>query len=159
MKAGFFLSIVTLLLACQASENKDTAPASELVIETGLSVEPVLKKIDSIQLLYFKNPFGDSIRYTRFYTYYNTNDTMLIAVLLDELNKSFTVFTEDRKCRSNGKMFLYGKGREIKTIYFAIQENDCSYLYYIKNGLFYYFTINDKTKKILTALKAKTKEP
>lgn len=160
MKAVIVLSILLVFFACQTGEEKKVEETADtLVLETGLTIEPLLQKTDSIQFLYFKNPFGDSLRYTRFYTYHNTNDTSIISTILNQFNKGFIVLTEDKQCRSNGKMFLYGKGNEIKTIYFAIQDNECSYLYYIKNGLFYYFTIDEATTNLLSALKANTIDP
>lgn len=156
-----FIALSMVVTSCGNTENKTTTATSqpEIVLETGLTIEPLLKRADSVQLLYFKNPFGDSLRYTRFYTYHVTNDASLINNLLHQMDKSFQVQPTARTCRSNGKLFFFGAGNELKTVYFATQGKDCSYLYYIKNGMFYYFTIDEATEKRLIELKAKTVEP
>jgi hypothetical protein len=155
-----FIVLSILLTACgNAETEKKETSQPEIVLETGLTIEPILKRADSVQLLYFKNPFGDSLRYTRFYTYHVTNDTSLINDLVNQMDKNFQVQPTARTCRSNGKLFFYGAGNELKTVYFATQGKDCSYLYYIKNGMFYYFTIDEATEKRLIELKAKTVEP
>lgn len=156
MKKWMFLVCLSGLLACNSEQKQNTPVQDELKMETGLSLEPMLANADSVQLLYFTNPFGDSLRYTRYYTYYNAGDTALIHTLINQMDTSFQVQPSPRTCRSNGKMFFYSNGKEAKTVYFATQGNDCSYLYYIKNGLFYYFTITASAEKLLKELKEKT---
>ncbi len=159
MKKWMLLLWLVGFLACNTEQKQSAAVQDEIKMETGLTLEPMLANADSVQFLYFTNPFGDSLRYTRYYTYHNSGDTALIRTLKNQMDTSFQVQPAPRTCRSNGKMFFYSKGKEAKTVYFATQGNGCSYLYYIKNGLFYYFTINTSAENLLKALKEKTIEP
>jgi hypothetical protein len=56
------------------------------------------------------------------------------------------------KCRSEGKVFFFKGTQELKTVYFNTQgasanpgdrspqaNGDCAYMYFIKDGGFYYF--------------------
>lgn len=158
------LLLVGFMFACTTPEpmEKNTHSSSETKLLTGLAIVPELSSADSVQCLYFKDPYGkDSLRYTRFYTYYNTHDTAIIKPLLQQLNQPFMLRNEIMPCRSTGKLFFFQNKQPIKTVYFNTDSaKSCTYLYFIKDGAFYYFPVNSTliallqaTKKLSTALK------
>ncbi|MDX2047982.1 MAG: hypothetical protein SFU87_14420 [Chitinophagaceae bacterium] len=168
-KAVIFFSVLcylSLLTACsnEADKQKMQAPsasADSVNFLKGLDVEPAIKATDSVQLLYYKDPYGDPERYTRFFTVLSTADTSLINPVLHNLDRIFFKQDKVRDCRSEGKMYLFNRQNEdpLQTIYFSTRCDSCCYLYYIKNGAFYYFSLDNNTKQVLSANKAKSKEP
>ena len=70
----FFFSMF-LFFSCSSVPDKtvdeikvDSFGANEYKKKTGLETEPVIGKTDSLQLVYYDNPDGDSLRYSRFFT-------------------------------------------------------------------------------------------
>lgn len=127
---------------------------------TGLDIAG-LHQADSVQILFFTDPFGkDSLRYTRFFTHYNTSEDLTVQPLLENLDQLFLLRTEVMKCRSEGKIFFFKGTQELKTVYFNTQANgDCAYLYFIKDGGFYYFPIQPATAALLRKLKPLAVKP
>ncbi|HVG16166.1 MAG TPA: hypothetical protein VM935_14445 [Chitinophagaceae bacterium] len=128
-----------------------TIPIKEKL--TGVDVEPLLEGADSLQILYYDNPDGDSLRYTRFFRYVNVTDSTFIVALKNGLRQTFIQKTEMIKCRSEGKMYVYKKQAIIKTIYFATRCDRCCHLFFISNGSFLYFTLPETLSKELNTLK------
>jgi hypothetical protein len=122
-------------------------------------IEPNLWKADSLQVLYYDNPDGDSLRYSRFFSYANIIDSGKVNAFLRELNQSFIKQESKRNCRSEGKLFLLNKEEILKTIYFSTRGDSCSYMYLIKDGLFVYFSLSDNAKKFLEENKHVAKKP
>lgn len=155
-----FLVIVALanLTACDNGAVSSTKTVS--VTNTGLDIAG-LHQADSVQILFFTDPFGkDSLRYTRYFKYYNTSDTSAVQPLLKNLDQLFLLRTEVMKCRSEGKIFFFKGAQELKTVYFNTQANgDCAYLYFIKDGGFYYFQIQPATAALLRKLKPLAVKP
>ena len=127
---------------------------------TGLDIAG-LHQADSVQILFFTDPFGkDSLRYTRFFKHYNTSAADVVQPLLKNLDQLFILRTEVMKCRSEGKIFFFKGKQELKTVYFNTQANgDCAYMYFIKDGGFYYFRIQPQTAALLHSLKTKAINP
>ncbi len=121
----------------------------EILFGDSLNAEPQLLKTDSLQILYYNDPMGDSLRYSRFYTYTSLSDTNTIHTMLLNLSKEFIQLSQKKNCRSQGKIYCYAGREVIKTIYFSMGTNDCSYLYYIKNGAFNYFGLDKEMKLLL----------
>lgn len=132
----------------------DTTNKTSLV-RTGIDAEPKLLSADSIQIIYYDDPDGDTLRYARFFSYFNTNDTAILNELHKTLASSVSILQEARKCRSQGKMYLLKGEDPVKTVYFSTKDGECSYLYFIKDGLFYYFQLPEATKTMLKKQKAK----
>lgn len=143
-KTILFSVLVSLLYGCSnpANDTGKKKSASSNIIISGLHAEPRLLNTDSIQVLFYNDPFGDSLRYTRFYKYVATADTSLIKNVLSNLDQVYVAVARIKECRSEGKMHCYAKGEVVKTIYFATRCDSCCYLYYIKNGEFLYFNLN-----------------
>ena len=127
---------------------------------TGLDIAG-LHQADSVQILFFSDPYGkDSLRYTRFFKHYNTSDDSTVQPLLKNLDQLFLLRTEVMKCRSEGKIFFFKGTQELKTVYFSTQANgDCAYMYFIKDGGFYYFQIQPATAALLRTIKPKAVQP
>lgn len=127
---------------------------------TGLDIAG-LHQADSVQILFFTDPFGkDSIRYTRFFKHYNTSAADVVKPILKNLDQLFILRTEVMKCRSEGKIFLFKGTQELKTVYFNTQANgDCAYMYFIKDGGFYYFQVQPETAALLRKIKPQAVQP
>lgn len=146
------------------------APATQTAIEIA-----GLRGADSVQILFFTDPYGkDSLRYTRFFKHYNSGDTTIVNPLLQNLDKLFVLRNEVMNCRSEGKMFFFKGEQELKTVYFNTGENaaarvnkesatikneNCSFLYFIKDGGFYYVPVNAEIAAMLNKLKPMSKKP
>lgn len=160
--------------ACETTTTKTTTKTievSDTKTNTGLDIAG-LHQADSVQILYFTDPFGkDSLRYTRFFKYYNTTATEVVQPILKNLDQLFLLRTEVMKCRSEGKIFFFKGTQELKTVYFNTQgasknpgettqaNGNCAYMYFIKDGGFYYFPIQPETAALLLKLKPLAVKP
>lgn len=153
--ALFIFTNIASLPACESTTTKTTTKTY-----TGLDIAG-LHQADSLQILFFTDPFGkDSLRYTRFFKHYNTSAAAVVQPILKNLDQLFILRTEVMKCRSEGKIFLFKGTQELKTVYFNTQANgDCAYMYFIKDGGFYYFPIQPETAALLQSLKTKAINP
>lgn len=163
MRCNIFLLIVCslgLFWSCSGntntSKNKEqekeiNADSSGNLNNTGIEIEPVISLADSVQVIFYDDPMGDSLRYSRYFTYVSTSDSAFLTLLKSELSQVSQLSMFVRKCRSEGKIYLFKNGEPIKTVFFSTQINNCRYLYFIKNGLFYYFDLlvpfSDELKK------------
>jgi hypothetical protein len=155
-----FLLITVLLIGCGDSSDLERSKIEQSdFYKIDDSFSSHLKKTDSLQVLYFDNPDGDSLRYTRFYKYVDSKDSGLIGTLLSDLNQPFEKRNEVKNCRSEGKIFLYDEEKPLKTIYFSNRCDSCCYLYYIQDGAFLYFPISSATSTALSFKKQKSKAP
>lgn len=184
--ALFILTNIASLPACESTTTKtttktievsdtelesvespdDSAPGAKATdggavkTNTGLDIAG-LHQADSVQILFFTDPFGkDSIRYTRFFKHYNTSAADVVKPILKNLDQLFILRTEVMKCRSEGKIFLFKGTQELKTVYFNTQANgDCAYMYFIKDGGFYYFQVQPETAALLRKIKPQAVQP
>ena len=156
IKKIFLLLIpVVMINSCISTGNKDAEPTTgnkldSVVFNTGIDIIPDIRNMDSLQILFYDNPDSDSLRYDRYFTYVSLNDTSFINTLLENLAKPFQQYDAVKKCRSEGKMYIYSNGRPINTVYFSTRCDKCCYLYYIHHGRFYYIEI---TNEIIQELK------
>lgn len=144
------------------STEKDTLNKKEPVIRianTGWDAEPRLGTTDSIQVLFYDDPDGDSLRYSRYFRYTTTGDSVLIRQLLSGFQNTYSDLAAPRDCRSEGKMYLFAGEQELKTVYFSTRCDTCCYLYFIRDGRFLYFSLEDEARKQLSALKKRSRRP
>ncbi len=163
MKHSYFLSLIVLfcVAACSEMPDKakvDTKNTDSLKIRTALEIEPDLRNTDSLEILYYDNPDGDPERYTRFFKFTTNNDSSDIATLVKNIDQPITG-TALGKCRSQGKIFFRNQSDIINTLYFSTRGNSCSYLYYIKNGAYYYVRINKETEAVINKNRQFAKVP
>jgi hypothetical protein len=184
--ALFILTNIASLPACESTTTKtttktievsdtelesvespdDSAPGAKATdgaavkTNTGLDIAG-LHQADSVQILFFTDPFGkDSLRYTRFFKHYNTSAADVVQPILKNLDQLFLLRTEVMKCRSEGKIFFFKGTQELKTVYFNTQANgDCAYMYFIKDGGFYYFQVQPETAALLRKIKPQAVQP
>ena len=146
----------------QGVDAKDQVKESEenkSVFKTGSEVLPGLMDVDSLQILYYDDPYGDPKRYSRYFKYVSTSDEAVVRPLLSNLNSTFELKQNVTECRSQGKIFLFNDGQPLKTVYFSAMKDSCSYLYFIKDGLFYEFDISGQSVSILDSQKKKALVP
>ena len=94
-----------------------------------------------------------------FFTYVNTTDSVVINSLLHDLEQPFEKANEVKECRSEGKIYLLGRQESLKTIYFSTRGDSCTYLYFIKDGAFFYFPLSENFKSILAIHRNKALKP
>lgn len=165
----FFLYIgfAVFLISCNEQKNNSDKKSTDAIETnkskplTGLEKEPMLNKTDSLQILYYDDPDGDSLRYTRFYHYISTSDTTVINSILFTLNSTFDESDKVKNsCRSEGKIILFSKEEPFKTLYFSTRsKDDCNYIYFIKDGMFCYFNLTEKLAAILKEQEKKSVRP
>jgi len=146
MKIIYFTTTICMLLlfACNNNtDNKQTTRSAEVADTVKLvsiaELDNRLAAADSLVILFYKDPHGtDSLRYTRYYAQYNTTDTLLLADLKDNLTDATVKLEKIKNCRSEGKIWVFKQGQIFQTIYFSSKNAECSFLYIIKDGFFYY---------------------
>jgi len=164
----YFLIVIYFFTACngkrsaeqdEEKEKKDSASIAASL--KGTDAEPNIKKTDSLQILYYDDPDDDSLRYTRFYHYISVNDTAIIRSVIKNIDTTYTISeTVNRQCRSEGKIILYSREDPVKTLYFSTRcPGNCCYVYFIKNGIFYYFPLMNELSDILIDQKVKSIKP
>jgi hypothetical protein len=167
MTRSVFLLIFSLLLlyacgntATETTANRDTGSVKNVSVTKRVSdIEPGLQAADSLQVLYYDNPDGDSLRYTRFFTYTETNDSAQIKTLINELDQVYVQEPKTRPCRSEGKLYLLRGEDILKTVYFSTRGDSCRYFYFIRDGVFIYFPVTEKAVKFLTGTRQNARKP
>ena len=161
----FLLTILFLLTACNTSERngKDTtgtvAGAGSQKPKTVRDVEPSLLNADSLQVIYYDDPDGDSLRYSRYFTYMETADTALIRSLSREIDQVYVQQAYTRPCRSEGKLYFMKGDAMVKTIYFSARKDSCAYFYFIKDGSFFYLPLSAGASNVLKKVKSQARKP
>ena len=148
MKHFLILFILSaLLFACNQRKSSEVSPTtvSTSVVDnynantTILMLDERLNNVDSLVYVFYKDPLGkDSLRYTRYYTQYSTINTKDISILKAQINQPTERVEKVKKCRSQGKIWCFTKGEIFQTLYFSDFGGDCSFMFFIKNGQFYY---------------------
>ncbi len=156
--ALLFVAISSCLEQGQ-KKNRFEKKGNVVVPLTVADIEPSLREADSLQIIYYDDPDGDSLRYTRFFKYVATSDTAQIGELLRQYDQPIMQRAGPRKCRSEGKLFLTKGEQVLKTVYFSTRGDTCSYFYFIKNGNFFYFPLTTTAEKILQANKKGAYKP
>jgi hypothetical protein len=131
-------SLMLLLLFALACKQKPT----------GLDKMPLMGSLDSVEVLYFKEPGND-----RFFTYYPTTDKKLVTSLVQDIS---VIPMEGKQCSKEGKIYCFSKGSVFNTIYFSTNQ-DCRQLRFIVNGNLYQFPMSEKTYRMLTEIKSRAK--
>lgn len=160
------IALYGILVAAACGSNTDSVEAKSdvsrdtVVFRKGLDLVPDVRYTDSAQMLFYKDPDGDPKRYTRFYTHLSLTDSGFIKPLLSSLDQSFQEYSQVKNCRSQGKIYLFKKGGEdpLQTVYFSTRCDSCCYVYYIRNGLFYYMNMTDELSEKLKGIRGKAKE-
>lgn len=126
---------------------------------TGVDIKPGIETVDSLQVVYYDNPGGDALRYTRFFRFVNTTDPSFVSALKKDLKQPFNKKTYMINCRSEGKIYLYLGQAIIKTVFFSTRSKSCCHLFFISDGSFMYFDISGAFSERLKMLREKAVMP
>lgn len=150
---------ITFLFSCKNKDSHERGK-KENVILTAIDLDQRLKGVDSLVVVFYKDPYSeDSLRYTRYYSQTSVTSLKEIDILQKELVQSFAAQEKRRNCRGEGKIWCFTKGKIFQTLYFSTRCDDCCYTYLIKDGIFYYSRISDGMIAWLKDLKTLSKEP
>lgn len=164
MKYLILILLAFSITSCggNSDDTKKESQKDELnksVFKTGSEVLPGLMKTDSLQILYYDDPYGDPKRYSRFFKFVSTSVDSVLQPFLNNLNATFELKQQVTECHSEGKIYLFKNGQPLKTIYFSAKKDSCSYLYFIKDGSFYEFDLLDNTAGVLDRQRKFAKVP
>lgn len=153
MKQFFFLFIISVFAACMGktkSVNTDTLTtvSSQIIAE---------KTADSVEVLYYRKPFTDKERYTRFFSSLVTKDKMFIQSLQALLRLPGVKEDSLRACMSEGKINIPLKGDAYQVVYFSREAKPCNYFYVIREGQFFYYLLDDSLLGKLNELEKQAK--
>jgi len=155
----FICLLMTLSwLSCNAPIKKQEDANPFLTATTGVELDARFLAADSLVFVFYKDPYGsDSLRYTRYYKQVATTDSNYMVLLLQNLSKPFFKFEKVKSCRSEGKVWCYLKGSIFQTVSFSTRCNECCYVYFIKDGYFFYTPLDTALAEMLSVLKPLSK--
>lgn len=155
MKRIFLVTLISFLLACNSEPRVgDTASP---VTNTLPNTAPGPATIDSVEVLYYRKPFTDKERYTRFFSTLVTKDTMFIQSLKALLRLPGVKEDSLRACMSEGKINIPLKGDAYQVVYFSREAKPCNYFYVIREGQFFYYLLDDSLLGKLNELEKQAK--
>lgn len=158
----FLLVMIAFLSSCTQYDRK---PAEKPAVKSadpihdyhGQPISELDKRLlltDSLAFIFYKDPYGkDSLRYSRYYTQYNTKDTMHVSALLSSLQFDSQRFEKKKPCRNEGKIWCFSQGDIVQTIYFSLLQPGCYHAFIIINGQFYYTPMQAGMEQMIQALK------
>jgi hypothetical protein len=152
-----FCVLVSGLIACTGVDNGGGNSSSNAKGQVPL-VTPPPAPADSVDIVYYKKPFTDPERYTRFFSAARVSDSTFRAALDSLLVLPGVRQDSVRDCMSEGKILEPLKGDAFRIIYFARSGNTCNYLYQIRDGAFYYYELPVHIKGMLDVYEKKAKE-
>lgn len=157
---SLFLLAAFMYSACHSPVSKQ-ADQAQVEFMRATQVDERLSGIDSTVVVYYDDPYGsDSLRYTRFYTQTSLGGTFTKETLPAQFQTVYTKMEKRNACRGEGKIWCYSQGKIIQTLYFNNHCSDnCCYLYFIKDGFFYYTTPLKSFRDALMEAKASAKKP
>src|SRR3990170_9074905 len=130
--AGYFF-----LIGCKDQSKKNLMP--ELAI------------CDSATVMYYHMPGNP-----RFFNMSKIYDKKTLSEIAGDVNGK--VINAKDTCTTQGKIYYYGKGDAVYTVYFS-RVKDCMTISFIKTGEKYFVSMSGATKKILDELQKAAKEP
>jgi hypothetical protein len=144
MRAIFFYSFLAVLVSSCGGSDKDKLKRVANVSVASADSNVAVFATDSIDLLYFTKPFTDSSRYTRYFSVAKVSDSTLERLLSITLDGPSSIMDKPRPCLSEGKIVIPKGGDAFKVLYFSrTGENQCRYIYEIKDGQFLYYQITE----------------
>ena len=146
----FLIGLLCWFTACN-SEHKAGLSDSQS-IPVSLSPETTKVISDSVEVLYYRKPFTDKERYTRFFSSLVTKDTGFIQSLKSILLLPGVKEDSLRACMSEGKINIPLKGDAYQVVYFSREAMPCNYLYVIRDGQFYYYLLDEPVLQKLNEL-------
>lgn len=157
MKWFVFFLLLCSVTACNTSQDPATKDTVAIIDQPAFASRP--PRPDSIEVIYYKKPFTDKERYTRFFSNLVTRDTGLIGTLMSVLALPGVREDSIRTCMSEGKINIPLKGDAYQVVYFSRETSPCNYLYIIRNGQFFYYTLDATIMEKLNQLEKLAKNP
>jgi hypothetical protein len=153
-----FILLIAFVCACQnqtGSNQIDTLP------QLASEVDMRWHGIDSMVIVFYDDPYGsDSLRYTRFYTQWSTQREDYIQSLQTQLSEKYERKFKRDSCRGEGKIWCFRMGKIQQTLYFNVGgQLPCPYVYWIKDGQFYYYKPLPHFSELLQLAKPLAKKP
>lgn len=105
---------------------------------------PAIADSDSAVVMYYHSP-GDS----RFFNMIKVKGKNPLPVVTTDVNDK--VIKAKDTCTTQGKIYFYGKGDAVETVYFSRNE-DCLTLSFIKTGEKYFTQMSKEAKELLDSL-------
>ncbi|HKO82417.1 MAG TPA: hypothetical protein VJU78_18535 [Chitinophagaceae bacterium] len=112
---------------------------------------PELATCDSIAVMYYHTPGNP-----RFFNMTKVYDKKILGTIAENINEK--VIGSKDSCATQGKIYYYGKGDAVYSIYFSSLK-DCMTMSFIKTGEKYFVSMSETTKNILDELQKVAKEP
>jgi len=112
---------------------------------------PELITCDSIAVMYYHTPGNP-----RFFNMTKVHDKKILGTIAENINEE--VIKSKDSCTTQGKIYYYGKGDAVYSVYFSRLKN-CLTISFIKTGEKYFVSMNAATKKLLDELQKAAKEP
>lgn len=164
IRSYILVFVFVMLTSCLNRETKSTTvlldtPSQETVSPTAPGIIPDPGKVKELEIIFYNKPFTDSIRYTRFYRFTTTSDSSVVGSLDRALHTHYEKLGQTKKCTSEGKIIMNLGAEEFRVAYFSRMNTDCFYVYLIKNGEFYYFTMTTELTKHLDRLERSAVAP
>ncbi len=152
-----FITCFLLIAFCRCTQSNPPKSPSDLGENTNnltLNNPP-----DSVEILYFKDPYGDPKRYTRYFTFNTVKDKQFTAQVSGFLAANYKKQDAVKSCRSEGKMILHYPREVYKILYFSTKCDTCCYVYRIDNGVFFYYNLPDSLRSYLLKNKVSALDP
>lgn len=153
--------LLSVLYACKSNtRNRVENKKGDADFTNVLDVDSRISSADSLVFVFYIDPFGeDSLRYTRFYTQYETRDPAIIRDIQKNAALPATKLEKIRRCRSEGKIWMYSKGKIFQTMYVGFSKDSCRFIYLVKDGFFYYMELEKQLPGLLNRLKLLARNP
>ncbi len=150
-----------LLAGCGSNDTANKIlPETHLTPKKISDIEPRLQQFDSLTIMLYEDPFGsDAERYTRFYKIKSAIDSSNLYIIKAQLQSVFVKSDTLRNCRSEGKMYLFDKGKIKQTLYFAASPQACRHVYLIHEGAYYYMALTPAFAQAMPVWKKEAEIP
>ncbi len=154
MKYLVAASVFYLLTACHSRPRQPeqvSAPVAQDTLRSALQIDERLASADSLVMVFYNDPFTkDSMQYARYYQQLSTTRPYEIRLLTEQLQQPVQTAEKPLPCRNEGKIWIFSKDKIQQTVYFAYTKPGCSFLFFIKDGIFCYLA---PTSALLTLLR------
>ena len=157
MRSLWCLFVLASFLSCER-KSKAAHPAIRSSQEKK-AVSAVSTAHDSLEIVYYRKPFRDPERYTRFFTVTKIVDPSFFTSLENILRLSGAEEDSLRACMSEGKILIPLGGDAFRTVYFSRAAKPCEYLYVIRDGAFIYHDMPDSLSQMLDEHEKTAREP
>ncbi len=146
--------IVLFFFSCQTSDRQKPLAPAPMMQQTPepKKWQDELKASDSAAILLFDKPADP-----RFFKYVSVTDISSIENIVDDLDDQH-VFQDNQTCKSNGKIYWYGEGDRVFTVYLCFKDS-CPSFSVIQNGEKRYFMMSKTSASLFTEMLRYAKRP